>query len=149
MAEAPVFTAKTKGPSAYSIQVAIALVVLVIGFILFTVWVVIYANRLVNDLDIEWWLWLILGFGAALIGLSLIWLVIVGYAMSSKGDEMLFELRRQRCGDGFYKVPVSDDNMRGLEPSDYTRTRSTMTNPMLGGNERVDGNFVAMEDLGR
>ncbi len=81
-----------KNPSGHSIQTAIALVLFILGLMLLVVWAILYANRLSNNLDPEWWIWFFLGFGVGLMVIGLIWLIIVQYMVGSKTAQMYEQL---------------------------------------------------------
>lgn len=83
----------------YQIQTAVALILFILGLMLLVVWAILYANRLGNNLNPEWWIWFFLAFGITLMIIGLIWLIIVQYIVGFKAQEMYEELYHYEHGE--------------------------------------------------
>ncbi len=68
----------------YGGLIAWAVFILLIGLLMFVIWIIVYQNRTSLDIPVEWWIWIILSFGLALMLIGVIWLVVLLYAASTK-----------------------------------------------------------------
>lgn len=93
----------------YGVQIAVSVFLLLLGILLFIIFIIPYQNRLQYKLPVEYWLWIFLGFGLFFILVGLIWLIIVLYASSSQ--------RRACC-----------------EMHEKQQYRSEMNEPMMGSS---------------
>lgn len=79
-------------PSGYTIQTTLALIIFILGLLLLVIWVILYTNRLNNNITPEWWIWLFLGFGIFFILVGLIWLIVIQYLVGGAAIRMYMEL---------------------------------------------------------
>lgn len=112
-----------KNPSGYSVQTAIALVLFILGLMLLVVWAILYANRLSNNLQPEWWIWFFLGFGLALLIIGLIWLIIVQYIVGSKTHEMYEKLCQMEKEPSSREFSLREPPSNSLPPRELPSKR--------------------------
>lgn len=105
----------------YGIQISISVFILLIGLLMFIIWVIVYSNRTQYKLPIEYWLWIILSFGLFFMVVGIIWLIIVLYAAATK---------RRACCEMHEK-----------------QQRSEMTEPMMGSSGQRSGAYFVSEGM--
>lgn len=64
--------------------IAWAVFILLIGLLLFVIWIIVYQNRTSLDIPVEWYIWIFLGIGLFMMIVGIIWLIILLYSASTK-----------------------------------------------------------------
>ena len=64
--------------------IAWAVFILLVGLLLFVIWIIVYQNRTSLDIPVEWYIWIFLGIGLFFMMVGIIWLIILLYSASTK-----------------------------------------------------------------
>lgn len=115
--------------------VAWAVTFLLIGLLMFVIWIIVYQNWTANDINVDYWIWIIMSFGLVFMLIGIIWLVVLMYSSSSRRKNCceMHQKQQQSEGFGMYNQNILNEPAMGM-PSQFPQSGP---NPMSSQSSQI------------